>query len=241
LEFTSWQRRRRGFVLKKGITTLKGKKHFTPTVEFKKKTFEVLNDTYKTIAFPSEEVLYKEKNSKFFGYAFPVSTEEETKVHLEQLRKQHHGAVHFCYAFQIGIENSKYRANDDGEPSNSAGMPIYGQIQSFGITNVLIVVVRFFGGVKLGVGGLIAAYRIAAQMAIEASEIAEKNITIHFAISFDYKNMNKVMRIIKEKNLEIIAQKMEINCLIEIATRKKNAETVFSIFENLFEVNIKKI
>ena len=102
-----------------------------------------MKDTYNTIASPSPEILYKEKNSKFFGYAFPVSTEAEIKIHLDQLRKQHHGAVHFCYAFQLGTETITFRANDDGEPSNSAGMPIYGQIQSFEVTNVLVVVVRF--------------------------------------------------------------------------------------------------
>ena len=196
-------------------------------------------DTYKTIAFPSEEIYFKEKNSKFFGYAFPVTSEEEIKNHLEILRKQHYGAVHYCYAFQLGTDQIQFRANDDGEPSNTAGAPIYGQIQSFGLTNILVVVVRFFGGIKLGVGGLISAYRTSAQMALETSEIIEKTIDIHYLISFDYKNINKVMRVIKEKNLEIITQKMDENCEIEIATRKKNAEIVFDIFNNLFEVGIK--
>ena len=200
-----------------------------------------IKDTFKTITSPSTEIIFKEKNSKFFGYAFPVTTEEEIKTHLEKLRKQHFGAGHFCYAFQFGSDTVYFRANDDGEPSNSAGMPIYGQIQSFGLTNVLVVVVRFFGGVKLGVGGLISAYKTAAQMALEESTIIEKTIDIHFQISFDYKNMNKVMRIIKEKNLEIITQQMEESCQIEIATRKKNAEVVFDIFNTIFEVEIKKI
>ncbi|MCZ8196788.1 MAG: YigZ family protein [Flavobacterium sp.] len=198
-----------------------------------------MKDTYKTIAFPSEEILFKEKNSKFFGYSFPVTTEEEIKNHLEILRKKHFGAVHWCYAFQLGVDKIQFRANDDGEPSNTAGMPIYGQIQSFGLTNILVVVVRFYGGIKLGVGGLIAAYRTSAQMALEDAEIIEKTIDVHYLISFDYKNMNKVMRVIKEKNLEIIFQKMEMSCEIEIATRKKNAEIVFDIFSNLFEVEIK--
>ncbi len=198
-----------------------------------------MKDTYKTIAFPSEEILFKEKNSKFFGYAFTVTTEEEIKNHLEILRKKHFGAVHWCYAFQLGVDKIQFRANDDGEPSNTAGMPIYGQILSFGLTNFLVVVVRFYGGIKLGVGGLIAAYRTSAQMALEDAEIIEKTIDVHYLISFDYKNMNKVMRVIKEKNLEIIFQKMEMSCEIEIATRKKNAEIVFDIFSNLFEVEIK--
>lgn len=197
-----------------------------------------MNDIYKTIAYPSEEILFKEKNSKFFGYAFPVTTEDEIKNHLEILRKQHHGAVHFCYAFQIGTDKIQFRANDDGEPSNSAGAPIYGQIQSFGLTNILVVIVRFFGGVKLGVGGLISAYRTSAQMALEASEIIEKTINLHYIVSFDYKNMNKVMRVIKEKNLEIVSQQMNESCQIEIATRKKNAEMVFDIFNSMFEIEI---
>ncbi|MCY1483682.1 IMPACT family member YigZ [compost metagenome] len=198
-----------------------------------------IKDTYRTLDFPSEEVLYKEKNSKFFGYAFPISSEEQAKDFLDDLRKQHHSARHWCYAFQLGTEKIHFRANDDGEPSNSAGMPIYGQIQSFEITNVLVVVVRYSGGVKLGVGGLISAYRTAAQMALEASEIVEKTIDIHYLVSFDYKKMNKVMRVIKEKNLDIVSQKMEMSCEIELKTRKKNAEIVFDIFSNLYEISIK--
>lgn len=195
-------------------------------------------DTYKTLASPSEEVLYKEKNSKFFGYAFPIASEEEVKPIIEDLKKQHYSARHWCYAFQLGTQKLYYRANDDGEPNNSAAMPIYGQIQSFEVTNVLVVVVRYFGGVKLGVGGLISAYRTGAQMALEASTIVERTIDIHYLIRFDYKNMNKVMRVIKEKNLDIVSQKMEMSCEIEIATRQKNAEAIFDIFSNLFEVEI---
>lgn len=200
-----------------------------------------MDDTYKTIVSASEEILYKEKNSKFYGYAFPITSEEEVKPIIEKLRKQHFGAVHWCYAFQTGIDKIYYRVNDDGEPSNTAGMPIYGQIQSFGITNVLVVIVRFFGGVKLGVGGLISAYRTTAQMALENSEIIEKTINKHFVIKFDYKNMNKVMRVIKEKNLDVISQKMELSCEIEIATRKKNAETIFDIFNTMFEIEIEEV
>ena len=122
-----------------------------------------MNDVYKTIANPTEEILFKEKNSKFYGYAFPMQSEAEVKPIIDSLRKQHPHAVHYCYAYQVGTDTFIYRANDDGEPSNTAGMPIYGQIQSFGVTNVLLVVVRIFGGVKLGVGGLISAYRASAQ------------------------------------------------------------------------------
>ncbi|MEO8253925.1 MAG: YigZ family protein [Flavobacterium sp.] len=198
-----------------------------------------MKDTYKTIAFPSEEILFKEKGSKFFGYAFPIHSEEEVKPILEVLRKKHPTACHYCYAYQIGTEKIKYRANDDGEPSNSAGIPIYGQILSFSVTNILLVIVRIFGGTKLGVGGLITAYKIAAQLTLENCSIIEKTIDIHYLIFFDYKNMNKVMRIIKEKNLAIVNQKMEISCEIEIKTRKKNAEQIFEIFNSLFEIGIK--
>ena len=196
-------------------------------------------DSYKTIAFPTEEILYKEKNSKFYGYAFPINSEEEVKALIEPLKKKHFNAVHFCYAFQTGTNPIYFRANDDGEPSNSAGMPIYGQIQSFGVTNILVVVVRYFGGTKLGVGGLISAYRTAAQMTLEISPIITKTINVHYLISFDYKNINKVMRVIKEKNIEIITQKMELNCEIEIATRQKNAESIFNTFNSMFEIEIK--
>lgn len=201
---------------------------------------EELKDTYKTLSQPSQETLFKEKNSKFYGYAYPVSHEEEIKEIIEILKKQHHSARHWCYAYQLGTDNISYRANDDGEPNNSAGMPIYGQIQSFEVTNVLVVVVRYFGGVKLGVGGLISAYKTSAQMALEASEIITKTINVHFLLSFDYKNMNKVMRIIKEKNLEIITQKMELSCEIEIATRKKNAKHIFDTFSSIYEITIKQ-
>ena len=196
------------------------------------------NDLYKTIDFPSEEVLLKEKNSKFFGYAIPVTSEEEVKENLERLRKEHFSARHWCYAYQIGTEKIQYRANDDGEPNNSAGMPIYGQIQSFEVTNILVVVVRYFGGVKLGVGGLISAYKTAAQMALENATIIEKTIDKHFIISFGYAHMNKVMRIIKEKNLQIVSQKMEMDCEIEISIRKKNVQNLLDTFESLYEIKL---
>lgn len=198
-------------------------------------------DTYKTIDKASEEVLFKDKNSKFFGYAFPVLTEDDVKIHLEALKKKHHAARHWCYAYQLGTEDVQFRANDDGEPNNSAGMPIYGQIQSFEVTNILVVVVRYFGGVKLGVGGLISAYKATAQLALENSNIIEKTINIDYLITFDYKNMNKVMRIIKEKNLTIINQKLELDCQITISVRKREAELVFETFNNVFEVNIEPI
>lgn len=198
-------------------------------------------DTYKTILKPSEEVLFKEKGSKFFGYAFPVTSEEEIKEHLENLKKQYHTARHWCYAWQLGKNYESYRANDDGEPSNSAGMPIYGQLQSFDVTNILVVVVRYFGGTKLGVGGLIQAYKTTAQMALEASEIIEKTIDENYFLKFDYPEMNTVMRIIKEQNLNIVNQRMELSCEIEISVRKKEARQIFELFQNTYKVAIKRV
>ena len=202
-------------------------------------------DTYNTIETTTEEVLFKEKNSKFYGYAFPIESEEEVKPIIDALRKKHTNAGHFCYAYQLGTQEFVYRANDDGEPSNSAGMPIYGQIQSFDVTNTLIVVARIFGGTKLGVGGLISAYKTTAQITLENCLIIEKTIDVHFLISFDYINMNKVMRVIKEKKLDILSQEMEINeetglpiGKMEIKTRKKNAEMIFDIFKSLYEITI---
>ncbi len=202
---------------------------------------ENIKDTYKTLVSSSEETLFKDRNSKFFGYAFPVSSEEEIKKKLEELRKIHHTARHHCYAWQLGTENIRFRANDDGEPSNSAGQPIYGQIQAFDVTNVLIVSVRYFGGVKLGVGGLINAYRTSAKLALEAVQIIEKTIDVQYQLNFGYDMMNKVQRIIKERAITIIVQKLEIDCEYVISVRKKESQQVFEIFEGLFKVEIKEI
>lgn len=200
-----------------------------------------LKDTYKTISSPGDEALFKDKNSKFWGYTFPVTNEEEVKQHLEALKKQHHSARHWCYAWQIGTETKTYRANDDGEPSNSAGQPIYGQILSHDLTNILIVVVRYFGGVKLGVGGLINAYRTGAQLAIASSNIIEKLIEIEFVAIFEYKDMNKVMRILKEHQLKISSQELTLNCKIYFSSRKSEAHKIKDIFSSLYEVEIKEV
>jgi len=197
-------------------------------------------DTYKTIDIASEETLFKEKGSKFFGYAFPVLSEDDVKDCLEVLKKKHHSARHFCYAYQIGVEHIQYRANDDGEPNNSAGLPIYGQIQSFEVTNTLIVSVRYFGGTKLGVGGLISAYKKSAQLALTASEIIEKTINVQFKLTFNYDLMNPVMRIIKEKQIEIVHQRLEMDCSYIISVRKSDANRIFQIFEALHKVLITK-
>ena len=198
-------------------------------------------DIFKTIKSASEETLFKDKNSKFYGFAFPVNNEDEVKNELEKVKKIHPNAGHHCYAYQIGVEDIIYRANDDGEPNNSAGMPIYGQIQSFDITNVLIVVVRYFGGTKLGVSGLINAYRSSAKITIESSEIIEKIVEVYFKIIFDYDMMSKVLRILKEKNIEIIQQKLELNCEYIIAVRKKESKSILEFFKNFHKVEIKAL
>ena len=198
-------------------------------------------DSYKTITQPSKERLFKDRGSKFYGYAFPISNEEEIKEKIELLKKQHYNARHWCYAWQLGKNYDHYRANDDGEPSNSAGMPIYGQLQSFNVTNVLVVVVRYFGGTKLGVGGLIKAYKNGAKLALENSNIIDKTINEKFLIKFEYPEMNTVMRIIKDEKISIINQKLELNCEFIISIRKKEAEKVFEIFDNTYKVAIKII
>lgn len=196
-------------------------------------------DTYKTITDKVEEILFKDKNSKFYGYAYPVSTEEEIKNHLDQLKKEHFTARHWCYAYQIGTETIKYRANDDGEPNNSAGMPIYGQILSNEITNVLVVVVRYFGGVKLGVPGLINAYRTCAQLTLEEANIIEKTITCSAILAFTYPQMNKAMRIIKEQNFEIEKQSFEETCEIIISFPKINLDKVTNYFTQVHDISFK--
>ncbi len=197
-------------------------------------------DTYKTISKPSKEVLFKDRNSKFFGYAYPVTSEEQISNFIRQLKKSHYNALHWCYAWQLGKEYEKYRANDDGEPSNSAGKPIYGQLQSFELTNVLVVVVRYFGGTKLGVGGLIQAYKTTAKMALGNSEISVKSINESFVLNFEYADMNVVMRIIKDDNLTIKDQVLELSCKIIISVRKKDAARIFDVFSNTYKISIKR-
>ncbi len=199
------------------------------------------NDTYKTIETAHGEALFKEKGSKFIGYVFPIEKEDDAKIHIEELKKKHHAARHWCYAWQLGVEEKSYRVNDDGEPNNSAGNPIYGQILSKDLTHVLVVVVRYFGGTKLGVGGLINAYKTTAKLILEEAVIVEKTVNVYFQLTFEYQDMDKVMRIIKENNLEILEQKMNLNCSFLIAVRKKNATKIFQFFNDLRCLKIQEI
>jgi uncharacterized YigZ family protein len=160
---------------------------------------------------------------------------------MEELKKKHHAARHWCYAWQLGVEDKSYRVNDDGEPNNSAGNPIYGQILSKDITNILVVVVRYFGGTKLGVGGLINAYKTTAKLVLDEAIIVDKTVNVIFLLTFEYQHMNKVMRIIKENNLDILEQKMEVNCSFLIGVRKKNAIKISQLFTDLRCLKIKEI
>jgi uncharacterized YigZ family protein len=197
-----------------------------------------IEDTYNTILKESGPSLFKDKNSKFYGYAFPVLNENEIRTHITNLKKDHYGARHWCFAYQLGTENITYRVNDDGEPNNSAGMPIYGQIQSFNVTYVLVVVIRYYGGVKLGVGGLINAYKTAAQLCLESSKIIKKTINVNFQLNFEYKYMSAVMRLLKENNCRILHQALELDCLLEISVRKGNSSNVFNLFEQFYGIEI---
>jgi uncharacterized YigZ family protein len=200
----------------------------------------LFEDTYLTIKEPSLG-LFKDRGSKFSGYAFPVFNEEEIKACIAELKKQHPSATHHCYAFRLGANKLVYRANDDGEPSNTAGKPILGQIQSKDLTNILIVVVRYFGGTLLGVGGLINAYRLAAADAIQNAEIIELKINDVYEIHFDYLQMNNVMKIIKDEALKIVSQDFELSCSLSFSVRKSNSNNVYDEMCKIIGLEIKYI
>lgn len=194
-------------------------------------------DVYNTIEdFTVSEIL-KIKKSKFIGYAIPITNENEVKASLNQVKAEHPNASHWCYAYQFGIDTITYRANDDGEPSNSAGKPIYGQIQSFKLTNILVVVVRYYGGTKLGVGGLISAYKESAKLALDSSSIIEKVVTKRLQLNFGYNHINTIMRILKLHQLEIEDQQMNLDCEMIIVIPKKNFEIVKDKIDTIYGVN----
>ena len=177
------------------------------------------DDTYLTVARLSEG-LYKEKMSKFISFAIPVSTLDEVKETIARYQKEYYDARHVCWAYMLGHARTEFRANDNGEPSGTAGKPILGQINSFGLTDVLIVVVRYFGGIKLGTSGLIEAYRAAAADAIRENEIVERLVEDDIRILFEYPFMNDVMRIVKEEAPEILEQSYDMDCLMKLRIRR---------------------
>ena len=185
----------------------------------------MFEDTYKTIRYASQGV-YKEKGSKFLAFAYPIATEAEAKARLEELRKQYFDARHHCYAYILGADKAAYRINDDGEPSSTAGKPIYGQLLSHDLTNIIIVVVRYFGGIKLGVPGLINAYRTAAKDAIDNAIIIEKNITEVYNLQFTYEQMNSIMKILKDEELPQCNQKFELDCSLDFSVRQSASTRV---------------
>ncbi len=188
-----------------------------------------MEDTYKTIARTSEGI-YKDKGSKFLAFAFPVRSVEEIKKIVETKRKEFHDARHVCYAYMLGAERTDFRANDDGEPSGTAGKPILGQINSNQLSDILIIVVRYFGGILLGTSGLIQAYKAAASEAIVANEIVERIVEATHTIRFDYAQMNVVMNLIKKYDLTILSQQLELECRLTFLVRKSFENNVIEAF-----------
>ena len=189
-------------------------------------------DKYRTLLKESKG-LFKDRGSKFIALAFPVKTEPQVKEILKELQKEYHDARHHCYAYKLGPEGKDYRANDDGEPSSSAGKPILGQLNSFEITDVLIVVIRYFGGTLLGVPGLINAYRSAAKDAITNNEIVEKTVKDKIRIKFEYPEMDHVMRIIKNQNAKIINQAYDNSCIIDFEIRRNLTTRIINELEKV--------
>jgi len=198
-----------------------------------------MSDTYKTIISEAEG-LYKEKGSKFLSFAMPVSTAEQAKEIVKEYRKKYYDARHVCYAYMIGAERTDFRANDDGEPSGTAGRTILGQINSRELTNVLVIVIRYFGGILLGTGGLVVAYKEATADALNQTEIIEKTVDIRISISFDYVLMNDVMRVIKDVNAQITAQTYVNQCMMQLSIRKQDAELLSSRLKKILGLVIEE-
>lgn len=191
-----------------------------------------MQDSFRTISQPSEGI-YTEKRSKFLAFAIPVENVEEIKDIVAQYQKKYYDARHVCYAYMLGAERTEFKANDNGEPSGTAGKPILGQINSNELTNILIIVVRYFGGIKLGTSGLIVAYKQAAAEAIAAAEIIEKTVDTDITFMFEYPFMNDVMRIVKEENPQIVNQGYDSDCSMTLRTRKGNMPKLISRLEKV--------
>ncbi|MFW5757180.1 MAG: IMPACT family protein [Bacteroidota bacterium] len=197
----------------------------------------MFDDTYRTIKRKSKG-FYKDKGSKFIAHAIPVSSEENIKEELAELKNHYHDARHHCYAWALGPTRDAYRINDDGEPSGTAGKPIYGQILSNDLTMLLIVVIRYFGGIKLGVRGLINAYKAAAADAIACNTIIEKIVKETYTIDFEYEQMNDIMRVIKENDLDQLSHEFALQCRIDFAVRKTESNRIYDLFSSLKNVKI---
>lgn len=194
-------------------------------------------DTYLTLARPSEAI-FREKMSKFLAFAHPASTVEEAKAVIAQYQKKYFDARHVCWAYMLGFERTDFQSNDNGEPSGTAGKPILGQINSFGLTDTVIVVVRYFGGIKLGTSGLIAAYREAARLSLEEAEIVERKVMKQISFTFPYLSMNDVMRLVKQSNLEILSQQFDNACAMALAVRADDYDTLTSRLSDIDGVSL---
>ena len=197
----------------------------------------LFEDTYHTIKEASEG-LYKEKGSKFIALAVPVLDEGEIKQNLDEIRKKYHDARHHCYAWVLGFDKSGHRFNDDGEPSGTAGRPIFGQLQSFDLTNILVVVVRYFGGTKLGVSGLITAYKSATRDALQNAAIIDLTVNDTYELRFEYPLMNEVMRVIKDEGLQIVEQDFQLSCKLSFKVRKNSSDRAYERFRKIHGVKI---
>ena len=195
----------------------------------------MFEDTYKTISAPATGN-YSEKRSKFLAYAFPVKTEAQVKERLTEIQKKHNDARHHCYAYILGPNKDAYRMNDNGEPSGTAGRPIHGQLMSKDLTDTLVIVVRYFGGIKLGVSGLQNAYKIAAKEALDAANIIEKTIDETYEVSFEYLQMNGVMQLMKDPYVNILNQQSDLNCTIRFSVRRREADRIVTALKKLGEV-----
>ena len=195
---------------------------------------------YNTIAQISTAE-FKDRGSKFIAYAFPIETAEDFKQHLQVLKKEHSKAVHHCFAYRIGTDGNNFRSSDDGEPSGTAGKPILGQIDSKELTNVAVIVLRYWGGTLLGVPGLINAYKTAAALALQVTPIVQKQVELQYSIEFDYTQMNDVMMILKQFNCNILAQEMQLFCMIKTGIPKNRMDEVLYRLKDLQNVSVKKI
>ena len=185
----------------------------------------MFEDSYKTIAKPAEGS-YSEKRSKFLAYAFPVQSEQEVKQRLVEIQKKHWDARHHCYAYILGAHKDAYRMNDNGEPSGTAGRPIYGQLLSKDLTNTLVIVVRYFGGIKLGVSGLQNAYKVAAREALDAAVIEDRTIQETYRVTFEYVKMNDIMQILKDPEIQVLDRQSDMRCTYTISVRLRDADRV---------------
>ncbi len=193
--------------------------------------------TYQTLKSPIQAE-FKDKGSRFLAFAYPVQTAEQVKKHVDDLRQEHHKARHWCYAYRLGVDGNQFRANDDGEPSGSAGRPILGQIDSFELTDVLVVVVRYFGGTLLGVPGLIHAYKTSTQMVLENAQIIEKNIEKTVRIRCEYPYLNEAIRIAKNHQAEMIEQDLQLDCRLTMRIPLANAEACLAAWAQTRQIEL---